>query len=262
MAEADTEHGAPGLDQSADQFGYIGCAGRIAGTVGNKDAVRMGGEDRLCGCGVRIHRAFATELFEDAQLVELDTAVDHGHFELRIRHAALWPHILFVDGHFRSEVAAHEPFGCFRFFNQAGLVEIFGGNHALHGALVADMQRDGTGIDLIYTNLAVFFKIVGQRLGCPPVAVDPGAFTDHKALGKNAARFGVFVIDAVVSNKGIGHGDDLSMVGGVGQNFLISGHGGVENQLTVEFSRSGKRLAFKAGAVFECNNRFFHSFFR
>src|SRR5690606_11769499 len=40
--------------------------------------------------------------------------------------------------------------------------------------------------------------------------------------------FDIFVIGADIADMGKGEGDDLASIGGIGEDFLITGHGGVE----------------------------------
>ena len=48
---------------------------------------------------------------------------------------------------------------------------------------------------------------------------------------------------------GIGQGDDLSGVGGVGEDLLIAGHGGVENHLTYGLTLNTNGRPAKQAAV-------------
>ena len=57
--------------------------------------------------------------------------------------------------------------------------------------------------------------------------------------------------DAVVADLGGGHQDDLAPVGGVGEDLLVAGHGGVEDQFTGDFPATGEGSALKTGAVFQ-----------
>jgi hypothetical protein len=42
-------------------------------------------------------------------------------------------------------------------------------------------------------------------------------------------RLEVFLIHSAVSDQRVSHGHDLPLVGGIGENFLIAGHGSIEN---------------------------------
>jgi hypothetical protein len=55
---------------------------------------------------------------------------------------------------------------------------------------------------------------------------------DDQAGGVHFGRFDVFGVDAVVADVRVRQRDDLTRVAGVGQDFLIAGHGGVEHHFT------------------------------
>ena len=61
----------------------------------------------------------------------------------------------------------------------------------------------------------------------------------------------VLAIDAVVADQRIGHGDDLTLVAGIGEDLLIAGHRGVEDDFALGGSGSAKGAAGENGAVFE-----------
>ena len=55
--------------------------------------------------------------------------------------------------------------------------------------------------------------------------------------------------------SGIGHGDDLALVGWIGEDFLVAGHGGVEADFAAGLGGGAEALAVKHRAVFEGENR-------
>ena len=54
---------------------------------------------------------------------------------------------------------------------------------------------------------------------------------DHQPGGVDGIRFAVLRVDAVVADVGVGQGNDLTRVGRVGQDFLVTGHRGIEDHL-------------------------------
>ena len=66
-----------------------------------------------------------------------------------------------------------------------------------------------------------------------------------------AFAFDIPAVDAVIADERIGHCDDLPFVGRIGQNFLIAGHGSVEDDFT--FGRTGcaKGFAGENASIFE-----------
>jgi hypothetical protein len=53
----------------------------------------------------------------------------------------------------------------------------------------------------------------------------------------------------------IGEADDLSGVAGIGENFLVAGKTGVENDLTAAARESARRAAVKDSSVLERERR-------
>lgn len=49
---------------------------------------------------------------------------------------------------------------------------------------------------------------------------------------------------------GGGHGDDLAEVGGVGEDFLVAGHAGVENGFTEDGFGCSESVSSKDASVF------------
>ena len=64
---------------------------------------------------------------------------------------------------------------------------------------------------------------------------------DDKALHLDPPGFQVLGVDPVIAHEGIGHGDDLPLVGRVGEDLLITGHGGVEHHLAGGLAGAGER---------------------
>jgi len=74
---------------------------------------------------------------------------------------------------------------------------------------------------------------------------------DDKPFQMKARRFHVLIIDAGVAHQRIRHGHDLAFIGRIGDDFLITGHGGVENNFPQRFARTRKGKTFKGAAVFQ-----------
>ena len=77
-------------------------------------------------------------------------------------------------------------------------------------------------------------------------------------------RFQVFRVDAVIADERIRHGDDLPLVGRIGQHFLVAGHAGVENDFAERFAGGAEAVAREDRAVLECQfrQRFRHALSR
>jgi hypothetical protein len=62
----------------------------------------------------------------------------------------------------------------------------------------------------------------------------------------------VVEIGADVSNVGIGQADDLTAVTGIGEDFLIPGEAGIENDFTTAAGPGARCASAKNPPVFEC----------
>ena len=62
--------------------------------------------------------------------------------------------------------------------------------------------------------------------------------------------FIIIVRHTVVPNQGIGHDNTLVGIRGIGENFLIAGHGGVEHDLHDSVGGIAKRKAIVFFSVF------------
>lgn len=72
----------------------------------------------------------------------------------------------------------------------------------------------------------------------------------HDEAGDPAlARLVVVKVNAVVADERVGHGNDLTEVGRVGQNLLIACHAGVEYDLTDALSFVADCGTLEQGAV-------------
>ena len=74
-------------------------------------------------------------------------------------------------------------------------------------------------------------EIVAQRAVRAPVAGDRRRLAHDEAGHMRRLRLGIARGDAVVADLRRRHRDDLPGVGRVGQDFLVAGHAGVEDDL-------------------------------
>jgi hypothetical protein len=63
------------------------------------------------------------------------------------------------------------------------------------------------------------------------------------------------VVRAHVADVGIRQADDLSGVAGIGENFLVAGEAGIENDFATTAGASARRAAVKDASVLERENR-------
>jgi hypothetical protein len=59
----------------------------------------------------------------------------------------------------------------------------------------------------------------------------------------------VVLVGADIADMGEGEGDDLSGIGGIGENFLVAGHGGVEAHLAHGMAAGAEACAFEHGSI-------------
>ena len=90
-----------------------------------------------------------------------------------------------------------------------------------------------------------------ERLRRAPVGWFLARFTYDESSRLQAIRFEVVLVDAVIAHERIGEHDDLPRVARVGENLLITGHAGVENDLAEGRSDGSERAAFVDRAVAE-----------
>ena len=77
-------------------------------------------------------------------------------------------------------------------------------------------------------------EIVGVCIRSP-VAGNGRELANHQAFDERLSGLIVIGIRAVVADLRIGKDHDLSRIRRIGENFLISSDGGIENHLTVSF---------------------------
>ena len=115
----------------------------------------------------------------------------------------------------------------------------------------SDLTDQCTRIDTLQSDDVVSFKIRVQGFGLTIVAGEFAQFLYDKSLQEQASAFNVFGVDAVVSNEWISHRDDLASVRRIGQDFLITSHAGVENNLAVNFTISSESLSSEDFTVYQ-----------
>ena len=139
-------------------------------------------------------------------------------------------------------------------------VRFGGGNHPAHGPVGAQVQSQSAGIQPFHSGHSVASEKGGQAFGGAPVGGLFAALLDQQGRKMNAARLHVFRIDAVIAHQRPGHAHHLAGVGGVGDKFLIAGHGRVEDNFPPGFvDGAGEGFAFQKKAVFE-GEQGFHAF--
>ena len=116
-------------------------------------------------------------------------------------------------------------------------------------ALVAQQARQAAGVDASDGNDLVGFQILAEVLLRAEVARRARHFAQHQTGDMDRAGFRVFGVHTDVADVRIGQRDALLTVRGVGEDFLITGHGGVEHHFADRLARSPNRNAFEYRTV-------------
>ena len=156
-----------------------------------------------------------------------------------------------VHFHAGDEVLAFHRRQGLRLHDEFGGIGDGGGNHTAHGPVQAQMAGQGAGVDALDAGNAVLFQEVGQGTHGAPVGGRLAAFLDDERGSVDLAGFHVLGVDPVVADQGPGHAHHLSVIGGVGENLLIPGHAGVENDFPSALAGAGKGTSFKYKTVFK-----------
>ena len=91
---------------------------------------------------------------------------------------------------------------------------------------------------------------VGRGIAAP-IAGDGGKLADHEAFNVRTVGLVVGGAGSVIADLRIGQDHDLAGVGGVGEDFLISREGGVEDNFARSLGGRTKTPAFEDAAVFQ-----------
>ena len=95
---------------------------------------------------------------------------------------------------------------------------------------------------------APVLQVIRQGTVAAPVAVADGHIPDDQAGRENTAGLVVFRSGPRIADVGVSEGHQLPTVGRVGQDFLIAGHGGVENHFSHR-SATGAELNTSGNAI-------------
>ena len=158
-------------------------------------------------------------------------------------------------GHFPDQVPAHQARIGADPCKQGIHVTGFRRQDSPHGALQPQPAGEGPGIHPFHTQLAPGLQKGLQGPAAPPVARKILILPDDQPLQVDAPGFHVLVVDPRVADQGIGHGHHLALVGGVGEDFLVAGHAGVEDHLPQDLSPSGEGKALENVPVLKDQQR-------
>ena len=244
VAEADAEDRHIGLQQLLEVCHDLNVLRRVAGAVGQHHAVVLA--DYVLRLGVRRNNGdFAAALAQLALDVVLYTVIEQRNAVLGLTVSGINDILIAGYGLNRIlyNVSLHFLDGFFVRLKALGV------NNAVHNALAAQLAGQTAGVDAGKANNLLRLEVLVERYLAAPVG---RVFTHlaHDEAGNPAfAGLVVLKVDAVVADERVGHGNDLTVVGRVGQNLLIACHAGVEYDLTDALSFVADCGTLEQGAV-------------
>ncbi len=268
MAQADTEDRQAAFQQRLDHRHRIAAGRRrIAGTVGQENTLGVMGHDLIGGRGGGQHGDIRAMGHQRPQNVALGAVIQRDDLEGRVfgRGAealapfptAFRPAIGLRTTDPLGQIEPDQPRPVARLGDHGLDVETSPGimaQHDMRRALTADRAGQAAGIHAADTDPAAPRHPVRQVPGRTPVRRLGRIPANHDAAGDRIRGLVILGRDAGIADMGEGEGDDLAGIGGIGHDFLIAGHRGIEDQfgqhlagcaeaLTVEDRPVGKHEA-------------------
>jgi hypothetical protein len=125
------------------------------------------------------------------------------------------------------------------------------GNDSAERADIANVADERARIDIPDGGNFVAIQIELGRFRGAPVRRDLRKFADDQRFDVRAGRFFIVKIGADIADVRIGEANDLPGVAGVGENFLITGEAGIENDFAAAARDGASRTAVKYAPVFQ-----------
>src|SRR5712691_7250761 len=266
VAEADAEdRQAP--EQRAHRVDQVRHALRIAGAVREEHAVWLpledGGRRRRRGHHGDVATRH-TELTEDVPLYSAVVGDDREarggrrHVAARELPAALAPAVGLGGRHLRDEVAADEPRQRARPRQELRGVVSDRRDDPVLGAVVPEVTRERARVDPLDADDAVAAQVVVEARAGAEVRRDGRRLFDDEAVHPRLPRLDVLLVDAVVADERVRHRDDLPSVRRIGEDLLVAGHRGVEDDLAGRLAARAEGLARERAAVAQDEDRARH----
>jgi hypothetical protein len=96
---------------------------------------------------------------------------------------------------------------------------------------------------------------LAQVFALAPVARERRHVPNYQAGGVGCGRFQILGRGAGVADVWIGERDDLSGIGRIGEDFLITGQRGIENDFASSVAFGADRLAAEDRSIFQSQDR-------
>ena len=119
---------------------------------------------------------------------------------------------------------------------------------------LTDVQNESARVDVPDGGNPVAIEIELRGFRGTPTGGDLRELANNERINIGAGRFFIVEIGADVADVGIGQADDLASVTGIGENLLVAGETGIENDFTAAARDSAGRAAVKYAPVFERKN--------
>jgi hypothetical protein len=116
------------------------------------------------------------------------------------------------------------------------------------------VQHQRTRIHIPQNRNVVPHEILLRGFARAPVGGYRGKFAHHQRLDVRARRFLVIRVGANIADVRIGQADDLARVTRIGEDFLIAGEAGIENDFAAAARDGARRAAVKYAPVFQSEN--------
>src|SRR6201997_3065016 len=113
------------------------------------------------------------------------------------------------------------------------------------------MPHQSTGIDIREDRNFELLKIFLSDLLRAPVRAHLRELAHDQSLNVGMGGLVVFRIGAVISDFRSGQNNNLSGIGRVGENFLVTGDGSIKNDFPVAFAFGAVAFASKDAPIFE-----------
>src|SRR5208337_4950149 len=124
-------------------------------------------------------------------------------------------------------------------------------NHTAHDAVVAQVTHQRTRVDIgQHGNFELFEKPFGELLGTP-VRANFGELANDKPFDIRPRGFAILGISPVVSDFGVGKNYNLTGIGRISEDFLITGDGSIKNYFAATFAFRSVAFAAEDFAVFQ-----------
>src|SRR5260370_11056869 len=236
---------------------------RVARTIRKKDSIRLHFQNVFGGSLSGHNIDFAVVVDEQAQDVLLDSVVVGHHtmsprFRLCVRFAHLFgprrngnfdgafiPPVRLRAGDAPGEFLPSHAGQLFGLENQLFGGSAIGGDHAAQCADIANVAYQGASIDVPNHGDLVAVQIELRRLRRAPVGGNLRKFAHNERFNVRPRGFLIFEVRADISDVRIGQTNDLPRITWVGENFLVTGEAGIENDFTAAARERARRPAIK-----------------